>query len=77
MFRVDQFLSTGNYQSGRLMYLLDEQTDDYVDIDTPGDFARASILVQKHCEKHNLGELLPKTDSKTEKEQTKNCAEIA
>ena len=53
MFTVDQFQSTGSFQSGRVSYVLDNE-EDYVDIDTPEDFARAELLVKKHSCKIGL-----------------------
>ena len=53
MFTVEQFQSTGSFQSGRVSYVLDD-TEDYVDIDTPEDFARAELLVKKHCSRIGL-----------------------
>ncbi len=59
MFTVDQLMSTGSFQSGRVSYVLDVDNTEHVDIDTPADFVRADLLLKNHSEKHNLIELVP------------------
>ena len=53
MFTVDAFNRMGFVPCGRVGYVVDDEADDIVDIDTPHDFARAEILIQSHVE--NLG----------------------
>ena len=71
MFKVEQLMNTGDYQSGRCTYVIDWDSDDYVDIDTPADFVTAQMLIQKHCDKYNLLELLfdTKKDKTSEKDE--------
>ena len=44
-FTVNQLISTGSFQSGKVSYVLDsDDSGDHVDIDTPQDFVRAEVL---------------------------------
>ena len=49
MFRVEELLCSGDYQSNRVTYLEDFGLGqgETVDIDTPEDFVRAELLVSK------------------------------
>ena len=58
MFTVSAFNKMGFVPCGRVSYVVDEDTDDYVDIDNPHDFARAEILIEGHSEKIGIKEAI-------------------